>query len=134
MLPRGHDSSAISNVAMESQHRHARRRRLAGSWPPSLTMCGICQPPRHIEEMAHLYMSILGTALIAFFPKIAAAETVAPGASGIDGVIAVSPTRPGPIRKDEGPTVALVQNTQFVVKSGDAVVKTFTTDGEGRFQ
>jgi hypothetical protein len=27
-----------------------------------------------------------------------------------------------------------VRNAQFVVKAGDATVKTFTTDGEGRFQ
>ena len=64
----------------------------------------------------------------------AVAETPSPGTSGIEGTIVVSPSRPGPIRKDEGPSVAPVGNTQFVVKAGDATVKTFTTDGEGRFQ
>ena len=64
----------------------------------------------------------------------AVAETPAPGMSGIEGTIVVSPTRPGPIRKDEEPRVAPVRNTQFVVKAGDATVKTFATDGEGRFQ
>ena len=64
----------------------------------------------------------------------AVAETPAPGTSGIEGTIVVSPTRPGPIRKDEELSVAPVSNAQFVVKAGDATVKTFTTDGDGRFQ
>jgi hypothetical protein len=64
----------------------------------------------------------------------AVAETPAPGMSGIEGTIVVSPTRPGPIRKDEEQRVAPVGNTQFVVKAGDATVKTFTTDGGGCFQ
>jgi hypothetical protein len=64
----------------------------------------------------------------------AVAETPAPDAGGIEGAIVVSPTRPGPIRKDEEPSVAPVGNVQFVVKAGDATVKAFTTDGEGRFQ
>ena len=64
----------------------------------------------------------------------AVAETPAPVMSGIEGSIVVSPTRPGPIRKDEEPSVAPVGNVQFVVKAGDAIVKTFTTDGEGHFQ
>src|SRR5436309_14581752 len=64
----------------------------------------------------------------------AVAETPPPGTSGIEGMIVVSPTRPGPIRKDEGPSVAPVRNAQFAIKAGDATVKTFTTDGEGRFQ
>jgi hypothetical protein len=62
------------------------------------------------------------------------AETPPPGTSGIEGTILVSPTRPEPIRKDEEQSVAPVRNTQFVVKAGDATVKTFTTDGEGRFR
>src|SRR5712675_2457327 len=39
-----------------------------------------------------------------------------------------------PPRKDEEPSVAPVRNAEFAVKAGDATVKTFTTDGEGRFQ
>ena len=80
------------------------------------------------------YISIVGATLIALFSMTAVAETPAAGTSGIEGTIAVSPIRGGPIRKDEGPSVAPVRNAQFVVKAGDATVKTFTTDGEGRFQ
>ena len=84
--------------------------------------------------MPHAYIAIIGTALIALFSVTAVAETPAPGTSGIEGTIVVSPTRPGPIRKDEELSVAPVSNAQFVVKAGDATVKTFTTDGDGRFQ
>ncbi len=84
--------------------------------------------------MAHVHISIVGATLVALFSMTAVAETPPPGTSGIEGTIVVSPTRPGPIRKDDAPSVVPVRNAQFVVKAGDATVKTFTTDDEGRFQ
>ena len=81
-----------------------------------------------------MYLSIVGATLLALFRMTAVAETPPPTPSGIEGTIVVSPSRPGPIRKDEGPSVAPVRNAQFLVKAGDATVKTFTTNGEGRFQ
>ena len=63
----------------------------------------------------------------------AAAEAPSSNSSGIEGTIIVSPIRPGPIRKGEVPGVAPVGNSQFVVKAGDAIVKTFTTDSSGHF-
>ena len=84
--------------------------------------------------MARTYFLIVAATVIALFCMTAVAETPSPGTSGIEGTVLVSPSRPGPIRKDEEPTVAPVRNAQFVVKAGDATVKTFTTDGEGRFQ
>jgi len=84
--------------------------------------------------MANVYISIVAATLIALLSMTAVAETPSPGTSGIEGTIVVSPTRPGPIRKEEGPSVAPVRNAQFAIKAGDATVKTFTTDGEGRFQ
>jgi hypothetical protein len=83
--------------------------------------------------MSRAVITITGATLVAFFAMTAGAETTAPGPSGIEGTILVSPSRPGPITKD-GPRVAPVRNMQFVVKAGDATVKTFTTDAEGRFQ
>src|SRR5438046_9815537 len=83
--------------------------------------------------MAHVHISIVGAMLIALFSMTAVA-TPPPGTSGIEGTIVVSPTRPGPIRKGEEPSVAPVSNAQFAVKAGDASVKTFTTDGESHFQ
>jgi hypothetical protein len=64
----------------------------------------------------------------------AAEEAPSPAATGIEGTIVVSPARPGPIRKDDGETVAPVGNTPFVVEAGDTAVATFTTDEAGRFQ
>jgi hypothetical protein len=84
--------------------------------------------------MAYASFSNIAATLIALACMTAMAETPAPGTSGIEGTIVVSPSRPGPIRKGEEPSVAPVGNTQFAVKAGDATVKTFTTDSEGRFQ
>ena len=83
--------------------------------------------------MPHASISIIGATFIALFCVTAMAETPPPATSGIEGTILVSPSRPGPITKD-GPSVAPVPNVQFLVKAGDATVKTFMTDGEGRFQ
>lgn len=85
--------------------------------------------------MTHPSFSSIAATLIALACMTAVAETTpAPVMSRIEGTIVVSPTRPGPIRKDEEPRVAPVSNAPFVVKAGDTTVKTFTTDGEGRFQ
>ena len=81
-----------------------------------------------------MYMLIVGATIIALFSTTAVAETQPPLPSGIEGTIVVSPSRPGPIRKEEGPSVAPVRDAQFAIKAGDATVKTFTTDSEGRFQ
>ena len=83
--------------------------------------------------MLHTFPSIVGATLVTLFCMTAVAETSPPATSGIEGTIVVSPARPGPITKD-GPSVAPVPNVQFLVKAGDATVKTFTTDGQGRFQ
>src|ERR1700674_5594816 len=83
--------------------------------------------------MCHASFSITAATFIACFAMTAGAEAPSPGTSGIKGTVLVSPSRPGPITKD-GPSVAPARNVQFLVKAGDATVKTFTTDGEGRFQ
>lgn len=84
--------------------------------------------------MQSAYCSMIAAAFVALVSAMAAAQTPTPITSGIEGTIVVSPTRPGPIRKGDGPSVAPVRNAEFVVKARDATVKTFTTDAEGRFQ
>ena len=84
--------------------------------------------------MPHASISIIGATVVALLSMTAIAETAAPGTSGIEGTVLVSPTRPGPITPRDGPDVAPVRNAQFLVKAGEATVKSFTTDGEGRFQ
>ena len=71
--------------------------------------------------------------LIAFGVPMARTQTPTPGPSGIEGVIMVSPSRPGPIRKDT-PSAAPAGSIQFFVKKEDARVASFTTDAEGRFR
>lgn len=83
--------------------------------------------------MPHAHMSVIAASLVALFSVTVAAETPSPGTSGIEGTILVSPSHGGPITKDR-PSVAPAGSVQFLVKAGDATVKTFTTDGEGRFQ
>ena len=79
-------------------------------------------------------IGIRGAILIALLATAVVAQSVAPGASGIEGTIAVSPIHGGPIREGEEASVAHVANATFVVKAGDNIVKTFRTDGEGRFE
>jgi len=71
--------------------------------------------------------------LVTMVASIAAAQTPTPGPSGIEGVILVSPSRPGPIRVDT-PSAAPAGNVKFVVKKEDVQVTSFTTDAEGRFR
>lgn len=82
--------------------------------------------------MINAYSVLRTLALLGLLTPIMMAETPAPGASGVEGVISVSPSRPGPIRKDV-PNAAPAADLQFVVKQGDVQVASFNTDGEGRF-
>ena len=55
--------------------------------------------------------------------------------TGIEGVITVSPTRPGPIRAGSDiPNAAPLPNAVFSVGNEKGVVTSFTTDSEGRFR
>jgi hypothetical protein len=55
--------------------------------------------------------------------------------TGIEGVVKVSPIRPGPIKKEaELPNVAPLPNAVFSVANEKGTVTSFTTDGEGRFR
>ena len=55
--------------------------------------------------------------------------------TGIEGVITVSPTRPGPIRAGSDiPNAAPLPNAVFTVGNEKGVVRSFTTDSEGRFR
>jgi hypothetical protein len=73
--------------------------------------------------------------LFALFPIVtmAATPTPSPAQSGIEGVILVSPSHPGPVRKDS-PGPAPARNITFVVMRGEVRAASLTTDSEGRFQ
>lgn len=60
-------------------------------------------------------------------------QTQSSSETGIEGVITISPTQPGPIRAD-APTSRPLANTAFMVESPKGEVTSFTTDGDGRFR
>jgi len=55
------------------------------------------------------------------------------GESGIQGIITISPARPGPTRIDEAGSVPLA-NATFAVENNNGEVASFTTDEKGHFR
>ena len=53
--------------------------------------------------------------------------------SGIEGIITVSPAKPGPTRIDAAGSVPLA-NATFVVANNNAEIASFTTDEKGHFR
>ena len=53
--------------------------------------------------------------------------------TGIEGVITISPTQPGPARAD-APSSGPLANRAFVVENDKGEVASFTTDDQGRFR
>ena len=86
-----------------------------------------------MDKLNRRFVSCVVALLIAVVAPMATAQTPTPGPSGIEGVIMVSPSRPGPIRKDR-PSAGPAANLEFIVKKEEAQVASFTTDVEGRFR
>jgi hypothetical protein len=59
-------------------------------------------------------------------------QTPSEGKSGIDGIITISPAKPGPTRINEAS--APLANTTFAVESNGREIGSFTTDDRGHFQ
>jgi len=76
---------------------------------------------------------MFGAVVASLLPLVATAQTPSPSASGIEGVISVSPSHGGPIRADV-PSTAPVPMTKFFVKRENETVASFTTDAEGAFR
>jgi hypothetical protein len=60
-------------------------------------------------------------------------QTPSAGESGIEGIITISPSQPGPTRDDVPNSIPLA-NTAFVVKNQKGEVTSFTTDDQGQFR
>jgi hypothetical protein len=71
---------------------------------------------------------IVGTLLLA---GVVHAER--PDVSGVEGVVSVSPSRPGPARQGESSS-APAGDLKFIVKNKDERVGSFTTDAQGHFR
>ena len=63
----------------------------------------------------------------------AAGQTSSGGESGIEGVISISPARPGPVRVDEAGSVPLA-NATFVIENNSREIASFTTNDKGHFR
>src|SRR4051794_30400983 len=87
--------------------------------------------------MNHRIFGCVALALVTLVAPMTIAQTPTPSpsssSSGIEGVIMVSPSHPGPTRKDV-PSAAPARNVEFLVKKADVMVTSFTTDAEGRFR
>ena len=70
---------------------------------------------------------------IIFGLLVMAACVSAGGETGIEGVITISPSQPGPIRADS-PGSKPLANTAFVVENENGAVASFTTDEQGHFR
>ena len=62
-----------------------------------------------------------------------AGQTPSGAETGLEGVIMISPTKPGPIRAD-APGSQPLANATFVVENEKGEVASFTTDDQGRFR
>ncbi len=60
-------------------------------------------------------------------------QTPSGAETGIEGVIMISPSRPGPIRAD-APSSTPLANTTFVVENEKGEAASFTTDDRGQFR
>jgi len=81
--------------------------------------------------MNNAYRQLAGLVIASVSLLVIMAGTSRAADSGIDGVISVSPSRPGPTRPGDLP--APVANIVFVIKKGEATVSTFKTDAAGHF-
>lgn len=72
--------------------------------------------------------------MVPFFSSTRADPTpAADAATGIEGVVTMSPIGPGPTRQDV-PDFKPLSKTDFVVQNEKGMVTTFTTDDEGKFR
>ena len=74
-------------------------------------------------------------ALLLTYGSVSSGQMEPDRVTGIEGVITVSPTRPGPIRAgSDVPNAAPLPNAVFSVGNEKGVVTSVTTDSEGRFR
>ena len=78
---------------------------------------------------------VVGIVLVLLVACVALGQSNRDMTTGIEGVITVSPTRPGPIRAGSDiPNAAPLPNAIFSVENEKGKVTSFTTDSEGRFR
>lgn len=76
---------------------------------------------------------LIGFGLIVMAVCASLGQTPSAGESGIEGIITISPARPGPVRVYEAGSVPLA-NATFAVEDKNGEVASFTTDHKGHFR
>jgi len=71
--------------------------------------------------------------LVVMATRVSAGQTPSGSGTGMEGVITISPTQPGPTRAG-APGSQPLANTTFVVENEKGEVASFTTDEQGRFR
>jgi Prealbumin-like fold domain len=103
-------------------------------------MCVIeCEVLRKIARSQHTRIStlvgVVSALVTAMCVSVANSQTNTPELTGIQGDVMVSPSRPGPVKKESDfPNAAPLANAKFSVSNNQQVITTFTTDAEGRFK
>ena len=64
---------------------------------------------------------------------ISSGQSPSGAGTGIEGIITISPSQPGPTR-DDAPGSKPLANTAFVVENQKGEVTSFTTDDQGHFR
>ena len=78
---------------------------------------------------------MVGIVLVLLVACVALGQSNRDMITGIEGMITVSPIRPGPIRAgSELPNAAPLPNARFSISSDKGPVTSFTTDTGGRFR
>jgi hypothetical protein len=100
-----------------------------------LCLCGFViidryEPVRVRLPMHRFSIALAGLIMCASFLQ---GQTQPGSETGIEGVITISPTKPGPIRAD-APSSAPLANAAFVVENQTGEVTSFTTDDQGHFR
>jgi hypothetical protein len=76
---------------------------------------------------------LIAFGLIAMVVSASTGQTPSAGESGIEGIITISPAKPGPIRADAATSMPLA-NATFAVEKNNCEVSSFITDEQGRFR
>jgi hypothetical protein len=77
--------------------------------------------------------ALTGVILLMMSAVFSIGQTPSAAETGLEGVIMISPTKPGPIRAD-APGSQPLANATFVVENEKGEVASFTTDDQGHFR
>ena len=80
-----------------------------------------------------LRIFLIALAVLIMCGGFLSAQTQSGSETGIEGVIAISPIKAGPVRAD-APSSRPLANTAFAAENQKGEVASFTTDGQGRFR